>query len=884
MRCAHTSGCKNLVSQGMEEDYKRCGFCDKFFCDSHLSREKHDCPSLRDDESNKKRKTQPISNNNSTHEYADLEQNSSSYFLFQQESDFLGTTERTEIEDLKEKQPSSPNAISLIQNNVFNSSELRLGVATWNVAHFGKIDGNPDQKHEQLFRRCQTAAANFTEAWNEVVKDFKKAADAIQMLDNSRSVNSIDKKKGIILSSIQMFGQHRKDTSYYLEKFLKKQKRAGHSPANLSPLCDCITQPTQTTQTSENEPRRSGRVGKETQFFGRATKANIKSSDLDDTAVRQIEVAMSNLEQTKIAVSSKFGDAKTAYDNLNKEVHKRKITDHIIKLFENNSWLDILVLQEVGEGIDYLKVEVQKAGLKLYSGPRMKSGHNKKNGQREFYPIILREGPKIKKYERCWAIGTDGEPRRDERGNPDDYSKIDWINTKDKFIDWEKRENEYRPIIVHDLQVKVGAKPPLTVHIGVVHTTPGNLPGQSEDYEFQRENEHKQICQGLKQIGRDGSYWIIGGDYYLSREARVINPASFNNVNEKTQFDKAVNMEFQKVWNRIKECFNKHGQPRTAFEKSLYLKAVDLSGKIDKTVWEDELEKAIISEYQNLEDYLKQNELEDYLKQDKNPPSVKQKYQFLLSILQPSQSRSYLQKNTGIQSAQEDAVRNILELTFEKQLPSHLAFAQTVSGTNWHDRETLEEDIPVDTNPKGCSIKRAKFFATARIADFFIYTKNWQKVNVGLMTPFGRVIAVDTEYLQYTRYWRRISDHFPVGGLFSIDQYDRKVENIRLTYPCKIEDARQHQKDRVLNKLRILKDIASTQEGKENIESVIDNYMEIYTKFSLDGGVLQAISEFEDHLGLPDSRRMTRISTSPIDLHNYINIEPEDIEDFLWLI
>ncbi len=76
-------------------------------------------------------------------------------------------------------------------------------------------------------------------------------------------------------------------------------------------------------------------------------------------------MAMSNLEQTKIAVSSKFGDAKTAYDNLNKEVHKRKITDHIIKLFENNSWLDILVLQEVGEGIDYLKVEVQKAGLKL---------------------------------------------------------------------------------------------------------------------------------------------------------------------------------------------------------------------------------------------------------------------------------------------------------------------------------------------------------------------------------------------------------------------------------------------------------------------------------------------------------------------------------------
>lgn len=109
---------------------------------------------------------------------------------------------------------------------------------------------------------------------------------------------------------------------------------------------------------------------------------------------------------------------------------------------------------------------------------------------------------------------------------------------------------------------------------------------------------------------------------------------------------------------------------------------------------------------------------------------------------------------------QGDLLRNLFT-SFERQLDPKLAIAQTVHGTNWHGK-ALAGPIPEEKE------KRAEFFATARIADFFIYSRNELTCSaVGLVRPEGGLALSDSEDLEISRFWRSVSDHFPAGCLLA---------------------------------------------------------------------------------------------------------------------
>lgn len=201
----------------------------------------------------------------------------------------------------------------------------------------------------------------------------------------------------------------------------------------------------------------------------------------------------------------------------------------ILQLFEKHDWLDVLVLQEVkSTGIELLYEQV-KDKLCVFAGPLMKSSGKKKAGEREYYPLVMRNSResafhKGKEFEVCkiWWLKEDGDSiselptdrikpnvflkaTKSEGAPPNKRKRTSSESTRtlwtlpDPDLIWNKHSTKatFRPVINFDLTFKGGGERKPCIHIGVVHTTPGG------GGEFERSYECRQLETSLDSVTKN---------------------------------------------------------------------------------------------------------------------------------------------------------------------------------------------------------------------------------------------------------------------------------------------------------------------------------------------------------------------------------------------
>jgi len=414
------------------------------------------------------------------------------------------------------------------------------------------------------------------------------------------------------------------------------------------------------------------------------------------------------------------------------------VIGHINALMANNPWLDALILQEVRpRGLQVLRERLAK-GLTLTSGPLMCGvSAKKKLGQREYYPIITRDETvaQVESYAVACRKANATPPGFPEKSKA---PSAPWEEVEAEDIDaaayegplndarsietinilWSKSANEYRPVVVHEVWLKGQG----LVCIGNVHTSPGE-----GDNEWYRAPEYEQLAAAFEACGRNG-FWLMGGDYYLSAESRV------------------------RHMDRLREPLPKVGVASRE----------EVTSKVAKAVENGE-----------------------------------PRPEFAAKLEEAAKSDSLLDKHVSGQ----DPSRNVLGLTFTDTLPAQWWIAQPVSGSNSHLAlhklpawATAPGKVPVNCIEVARRFTRAEYTASLRIADFFIYNREWEidpendgqrtlACRVGLLAPPERgagsgVHWYDEDDLVISRHWLSISDHFPIGGVFTNDPAHSSLERI----------------------------------------------------------------------------------------------------------
>ena len=124
---------------------------------------------------------------------------------------------------------------------------------------------------------------------------------------------------------------------------------------------------------------------------------------------------------------------------------------------------------------------------------------------------------------------------------------------------------------------------------------------------------------------------------------------------------------------------------------------------------------------------------------------------------------SYYLKNRADSAARLNRFRTALDFSFESKLKEKFNVLHTIWGTNMHGAATVG----------GGSVEYTAF----RIADFAVCSKEWQSCEIGVFhkSQCG-LIRVDDKAVTTTVHWRELSDHFPIGGRFSLGADDRNVQ------------------------------------------------------------------------------------------------------------
>lgn len=283
----------------------------------------------------------------------------------------------------------------------------------------------------------------------------------------------------------------------------------------------------------------------------------------------------------------------------------------------------------------------------------------------------------------------------------------------DKPYNWNKHKSKqkdkvYRPMVIYEL--RKGGKKGQIYWVAVVHTTPESDSGISE---FNRNKIFGEVEAGLATLrqGADkrGIPLIVGGDYYLTAEAVV---------KELTRKDK-----------KLVEDDEEDGSDEKDEDKNDYRRTVQKLAQLEQHLKKQR--DALLSS--------KPKQGHD----DEQTPSTNS---WELDALN--------ERLKFVTEAQKDEqiLRNLCELTVAAQVEKlGLFLAQPTSGTN----------------PKANPLSR---WFDLQIADFFIHNANLPDVNIGLVRPEGGLTTVDSEELHDSRYWQHFSDHFPVGGVFSVHE------------------------------------------------------------------------------------------------------------------
>ncbi|WP_375742580.1 hypothetical protein NR800_26835 [Corallococcus interemptor] len=233
----------------------------------------------------------------------------------------------------------------------------------------------------------------------------------------------------------------------------------------------------------------------------------------------------------------------------------------LLRLFLQNPWLDVLVLQEINKKALPLLLEIdfEGHGLALEMGPQMQAVYPKYKGQKvteaesddeeeeedleaeeqvtedwslgksqcEWYPIIYRKSTCA---HTGWRAFSDADVVRQSTSKHAN-EPIHWAKPvnrtkapkgwstqfpqllaqrKEQYEQLNERYISWRPVVVHD--VRVGER---DVHIGVVHTSPAGKG-------LGRLGEYEQVSGFFEHVSENNDQpWIIAGDYYIDPEASV---------------------------------------------------------------------------------------------------------------------------------------------------------------------------------------------------------------------------------------------------------------------------------------------------------------------------------------------------------------------------
>ncbi|HEU4555773.1 MAG TPA: hypothetical protein VFS25_23205, partial [Chitinophaga sp.] len=242
------------------------------------------------------------------------------------------------------------------------------------------------------------------------------------------------------------------------------------------------------------------------------------SAITQNTSVQTLLNRMVPVEYALLLINNGFAIPKIqSILELARAMHTHNIVIHLEEMFQNNEWLDIVLLQEVNDPTLLGKDKSPGAAASeapehplydAYHGPRLSSGGE--NPQREHYPLLIKKTSGLT-VTHIYQVKTTGE-----------------MVDAGAAIDWNKNVGIFRPVIVYEVQRKNQGKP---FWIGVVHTTP-EPDSRGEVAEWNRQNIYKEVEEGLttlrKRAAAQGIPLIVGGDYYLTAEAVVKQPDPHN--------------------------------------------------------------------------------------------------------------------------------------------------------------------------------------------------------------------------------------------------------------------------------------------------------------------------------------------------------------------
>lgn len=495
-----------------------------------------------------------------------------------------------------------------------------------------------------------------------------------------------------------------------------------------------------------------------------------------------------------------------AVSKLKKVLNYSLIVRQVARLFAHNQWLDVMVLQEVrANGITLLRRVIEaEAGLCVASGPLIQGSSGVSLNQTEYYPIVYRSD-RLQLHD-CYAAGCfPGQPPAQaltaalkvhagatraqaqrtpkQRKRPRNQAQAETEATglslwkpsvaqelddlvvyrgrmngadgaADRNVIWNKRAGVYRPIVVY---VLLDARSNKLVHVANVHTTPGTQgesaqTARNSDNEWYRAREYEQLIESLRKLGRDSQeYWLMGGDYYLGAESRVADVPKETCLHELPEEAQA---ELCEMWREE----GLYSWPLTRITvPPNYEKKVRLTSEIRH--WRE-----WFSGFRGKQAYA-------------GPPVKLADFLYMIDAIR--KRREGEGERLDIHYEAQDIVRNVLGITFQKLLPGHWLISQAISGTN-SDLKPAALNEAIGQDPR----QRAPVTARLRVADFFLYNATW---GIGpICSPNGRMGLFDPEAgglhwhdeadLRHSRRWLAVSDHFPVGGMFSTDPEDPRLK------------------------------------------------------------------------------------------------------------
>ncbi len=393
-------------------------------------------------------------------------------------------------------------------------------------------------------------------------------------------------------------------------------------------------------------------------------------------AARDLGLAREALDEARRASTWKLSTLLTRIVTLDQCLHRVLIAVHVAYMFASNPWLDVVLLQEVNQGIDDLTSFLDREGLVCVRGFRFKSTSGK-GSQIEYYPIVYRkEKGRVVGVDSLWAIYNDS-------------GLVDTRNMEAELT-WNKSENVFRPVVGYDVWVRTSTGDKRFVRLGNVHTSPAGS-------EFSRPDVFAQIEGPLSILSTSSIPVVVGGDFYLTAEAVT------------------------RTWGSLtKDEKQQASQLKASFAETLHKRLQEIDQQIEGAK----------SQQQTVELQAQRRRISDTME--------------------------------ALGTDQIQLLRNDegARLSVAKKIEAMNLFSeQPLTGTNWKTRGVYQ-------------------WYDGQIADFFVRSglrkDDWMDARVGLVHPGGGLRVYDSTML-LAKYWRYCSDHFPVGLVLSTRSNDQEL-------------------------------------------------------------------------------------------------------------